>query len=195
MEYVVYLPYSNTSPACSLAGWEASLKVNNFIITVVFIFFFLPFCPYQACYRLPESVKYVKTEACWGEFLLLELEKQGKKWATWNSWRGIQERRRIYSKGRLHHLPEDVPVPTIPAGSVFEKGFLCVIAVTKETENTMKLTANNDESSSSLFLLSLGTRGMDLVSNGPRQRLFWTISQKHLTSSSFQTHRSRIQWS
>jgi len=64
MEYVVYLPYSNTSPACSLAGWEASLKVNNFIITVVFIFFFLTFCPYQACYRLPESVKYVKTEAC-----------------------------------------------------------------------------------------------------------------------------------
>lgn len=44
-------------------------------------------------------------------------------------------------------MPEDVPVPTIPAGSVFEKGFLCVIAVTKETENTMKLTANNDESS------------------------------------------------
>lgn len=79
MEYVVYLPYSNTLPACSLAGWEASLKVNNFIITVAFIFFFLPLCPHHACYRLPESIKYVKTEACWEEFLLLELEKQGKK--------------------------------------------------------------------------------------------------------------------
>lgn len=113
--------------------------------------------------------------------------RTGKARAIWNSWRGIRERRDVYSKGRLHHWLRDVPVPTILAGSVLQKGFLCAIVVTKETKNTMKLAAMV-RSSSSLFLLPLGTMGKETAS---WQRPIWTINQKHLASSSLLTHKCR----
>lgn len=84
----------------------------------------------------------MKTEDCLEGQLFLELENQGK---TQSRWRGIQEREDVYSKKRLHHWQRDVPVPTIAAGSVFQKGFLCVMVVAKETENTVKLPANDGE--------------------------------------------------
>lgn len=125
MEYVDYLSYSNTHISFVLFSRLGSMSQGKyFIITVVFIISSFPFCSHQACYRLSEGVKYVETQNCLGELLLLEVEKQGKTQATQSSWRGIQERRDVYSKGRLHQGLRDIPVPTIPAGSVFQKGFL-----------------------------------------------------------------------
>lgn len=118
----------------------------------------------------------METEDCLEEQLFLELENQGK---TQSRWRGIPEREDVYSKRRLHHWQRDVPVPTIAAASVFQKGFLCVMVVAKETENTVKLPANDGEKPFFLlYLPPLGTLRKELIASC--QRSIWTIKQKQL---------------
>ena len=134
-----------------------------FIITVVFIISSFPFCPRQACYRLSEGGKCVESENCLGELLLLELEKQGKTWATQSRCTGIQERRNVCSKGRLRHWLRRIPVPTIPAGSLSERLFVWWWWQRKQ-KTLWSWLQTMVRSPSSLFLLPRGTLGKEIAS-------------------------------